>query len=144
MESRSRKTTLETFNDELAILDRPLEGDAEYYDDEKPQHQPPRGPGISAIVFGTLLFAGAGVLFFSHSDPETIIAAAQAAAATAPQQQPRMAARAEPAVVEAPVAAAPSAAADVETDTANAPPKWRSPPPRAAWVKLRGAAKRHR
>jgi len=146
MDSRPRKTTLETFNEELAVLDRPLEGDVEYIDERPQQRQ--RG-GISAIIIGTVFFAGAGVLFFSHPDPETIIAAAQAAAATAPQQPPPTAA---PPVVEVPVANAAAATApsgtadaDAEMDTANAPPKWRSPPPRAAWVKLSGAARaRHR
>ena len=156
MDSRPRKTTLEIFNEELAVLDRPLEGDVEYIDERPRQRQ--RG-GISAIIIGSVFFAGAGVLFFSHPDPETIIAAAQAAAARAPQPPPTTAA---PTVVESPVAnpavaTVPSgtaaaeaepdadADADAEMDTANAPPKWRSPPPRAAWVKLSGAARaRHR
>jgi len=148
MDSRPRKTTLENFNEELAALDRPLEGDVEYYD-ERPQPRPRRWAGTSAVIIGTVFFAGAGVLFFSHPDPETIIAAAQAAAASAPQQPQPTAAPAEPVVVpaavaEAPVAIASGPAAADETSTANASPKWRSPPSRAAWIKLRGASRRHR
>src|SRR6185436_4203786 len=31
-----RKSTIEVFNDELSVLERPLEGEVEYFDEEKP------------------------------------------------------------------------------------------------------------
>jgi len=162
MDSRPRKTTLETFNEELAILDRPLEGDVEYYDERPRRRQ--RWAGTSLVIIGAVFFAGAGVLFFSHPDPETIIAAARAAAARSPQAPltPVAAAPAEapPATAEAPAIEAPAATAEApaieapaqpapqpttaeETSTANAPSKLRSPPPRAAWIKLGSASRRH-
>src|SRR5688572_4005473 len=103
MDSRPRKTTLETFNDELAILDRPIEGEVEYYDERPSQRR--RWPGMSAAVIGLVVFAGAGAVFFSHKDPETIIAGARAAAATAPTPPP---APPSPSIVEVPAIAAPA------------------------------------
>ena len=82
MDSRPRKTTLETFNEELAILDRPLEDDVEYIDERPPRRR--AWQGMSAVIISTALLPARAVLFFSHPDPDAIIAAAQAAAATAP------------------------------------------------------------
>ena len=134
MDSRPRKTTLENFNEELAILDRPLEGDVEYYD-ERPRRQP-RWPGMSTVIIGFALFAGAGALFFTHSDPETIIAAAQAAAATAPKPPSPSTPMVDVPAVTAPEVPAPPPAA-VAMEPATEAPKWRQPPPRKAWTKLR-------
>ncbi len=139
MDSRPRKTTLENFNEELAILDRPLEGDVEYYD-ERPRRQP-RWPGMSTVIIGFALFAGAGALFFSHSDPETIIAAAQAAAASAPTPPPPSPSTSPP-MVDAPAVTAPEVPAAPPAPVAMEPAateasKWRQPPPRKAWTKLR-------
>ena len=150
MDSRPRKTTLENFNEELALLDRPLEGEVEYYDERPRRRQ--RWAVTSPVIIGSVFFAGAAVLFLSRPDPDTIIAAAQAAAARAPaalHATPVAAAPAAPAV-EAPAAPvpeptnAPEPTTADETSTANAPLKLRSPPPRAAWIKLSGASRRHR
>ena len=135
---RPRKTTLENFNDELAVLDRPLDGDVEYYDD-RPRRQP-RWPGMSTVVIGFVLFAGAGALFFSHSDPETIIAAAQAAAARAPTP-PTPSPSTSPVIVDVPAVTVPEVPVAppeaVATEPATEAAKWRQPPPRQAWTKLR-------
>ena len=144
MDSRPRKTTLENFNDELAILDRPLEDEVEYYD-ERPRRQQ-RWAATSPVIIGSVFFAGAAVLFLSRPDPDTIIAAAQAAAARAPaaaQSTPVATPPVAPAV-EAPATPVPEPTTADETSTANAPLKLRSPPPRAAWMKLRGASRGHR
>src|SRR5688572_19171418 len=123
MDSRPRKTTLETFNEELAILDRPIEGEVEYYDDRPPRRR--RWPGMSAVVIGFGIFAGAGALFFSHQDPETIIAGARAAAtATAPT----LPSPSPPTVDVSPVtAAAPPPPPPVAMEPATEAPKWRQP-----------------
>jgi len=144
MDSRPRKTTLESFNEELALLDRPLEGEVEYYDERPRRRQ--RWAVTSPVIIGSVFFAGAAVLFLSRPDPDTIIAAAQAAAArapAAPQVTPAVAAPAAPAA-EAPATPVPEPTTADETSTANAPLKLRSPPPRAAWIKLSGASRRHR
>lgn len=136
MDSRPRKTTLETFNDELAILDRPIAGDVESQDVQTPP--PQQWPAMSAVIMGLLVFAGAGVLFFSHPDPGTVIAAAHAAAATTPQPLPTSPSPRMPDIlaVSAPeVPLAPIAAVAMEPATEAA--KWRQPPPRKAWTKLR-------
>ena len=136
MDSRPRKTTLENFNEELAILDRPLEGEVEYYD-ERPRRRE-RWGGTSAVIIGFVFFAGAGVLFFSHADPDTIIAAAQAAAATAPTPPPPPSPTVDvqpTAVPEIPPPAAPPSTVALEPPAEVA--KWRQPPPRKAWTKLR-------
>jgi hypothetical protein len=135
MDSRPRKTTLETFNDELAILDRPIEGEVEYYDERPSQRR--RWQGVSAVVIGFGVFAGAGALFFSHQDPETIIAAAQAAAAATAPTSPSP----SPSIVEVPAVTAPAMPpappAAVAMEPATEAAKWRQPPPRKAWTKLR-------
>jgi hypothetical protein len=135
MDSRPRKTTLETFNEELAILDRPLENDVEYIDERPPRRQ--AWQGMSAIVISTALVACAAVLFFSHPDPDTIIAAAQAAAATAPTPPLPPPPAPEAPAVAATAIAPPPPAAPVASEPSAESAKWRQPPPRNAWAKLR-------
>jgi hypothetical protein len=59
MDSRPRRSTLETFNEEMALLDRPLENDEiEYYDEEPPPRRWPRLVFVGAVLCG-LGFGGA-------------------------------------------------------------------------------------
>ena len=95
---------------------------------------------MSTVIISLGLFAGAGVLFFSHSDTDTIIAGAQAAAATAPTA-PTASTSMAPAMVDVPAVTAPEAPqatpAAAAVEPATEAPKWRQPPPRKAWAKLR-------
>src|SRR3954465_12997143 len=57
---RGRKSTLDNFNEEMAVLDRPLEGDVEYAD-EAPRRSRMRGVALFAgVVLGMGL--GGGVM----------------------------------------------------------------------------------
>jgi hypothetical protein len=134
MDSRPRKTTLETFNEELAILDRPLDNDVEFID-ERPLRRR-AWQGMSAVLISTALVAGGALLFFSHPDPDAIIAAARAAAAAAPTAPlPPPPAQQAPAVAVTEIAPPPPAPVAIEPS--GEPATWRQPPPRTAWTKLR-------
>ena len=84
---RPRRTTLETFNDEMAVLDRPLENDVEYFD-EKP---PAKRRRFGAIAGGVLVLGAVASLLFSrgsgeaHATPPLAIASASV---TAPAPAP--------------------------------------------------------
>ena len=45
-----RKSTIELFNDDLAVLDRPLEGEVEYFDDAQPPSRWRQGVAFFAVV----------------------------------------------------------------------------------------------
>src|SRR5262245_43837278 len=135
MNPRPRKTTLETFNDELAVLDRPLESDVEYYD-EKP---PSRWRGTASIVVGVIaLGAVSGLVFVKMRSSHAAVAATPAAAVAAPAGKP------SPAIAAAPAAPAPVAAAMPQADEAVEVPaddpavddSPRRPPTRAEWSKI--------
>jgi len=81
---RARKSTLETFNEEMAILDRPLDSEVEYIDEAPP---PSRLKRMRALI-GVVMVMGVGAgLFLSRRQPAvaSIIAPAQ------PSQAPAMA-----------------------------------------------------
>jgi hypothetical protein len=121
---RTRKTTLETFNDEMAVMDRPLEGEEEFYDEPRPRRW--RVPAIGAAIFA--LSCGAYLGLARHrgvADAATVATApappsARAAVAAAPAPEPAAAPAAAPAPGEAaaaPTAAAPSPAPIVADDS---------------------------
>jgi hypothetical protein len=56
---RLRRTTLDQLNAELAVLDRPLEDEVEYYDDPPPNRTWRR----VGTALGAFLFLGVGALF---------------------------------------------------------------------------------
>src|SRR5581483_9300070 len=66
MDSRPRRSTLETFNEEMALLDRPLENEEIEYYDEEPPRRPWRRLGafvvVAAIGVAGGAFGGARVL----------------------------------------------------------------------------------
>jgi hypothetical protein len=153
-EVRARRTTLETFNDEMAVLDRPLENEVEYVD-EAPQPSRWRGVALFAgIVLG--LGMGGGVIMSRRQPAVAPIAQAPQAAApvaAAPVPAPvAAAAPAAPAAAEAPAApaeepvlaaqvpAAPQAAAaaaeDDEADEASAA----APSSHGAWTKVKSSS----
>jgi len=139
MDPRPRKTTIETFNDELAVLDRPLENDVEYYD-EKP---PSRWPKITSVLFGVVVIGAASGLVFVKMRSSNA-APAQAAAPAPAVATPSAPIAVAPAPAPTPVAA-PTPAAE-ETDEASVDEPAEAPaadeaapraPSRAAWTKIR-------
>lgn len=116
---RIRKTTLEHFNEEMSVLDRPLEGEVEFYDEPKPRRW--RVPATGAAIF--LVSCGAYLGVLRHRSTAAALAAPAPAAVVA----------AAPAVATPPpVAAAPSGSAAVEP--ASAPPAPAPAPSAAAPV----------
>jgi len=59
---RVRKTTVDVFNDEMSVLDRPLEGEVEYYDEPKPRRW--KVPAIGLAIF--MVSCAGGYLAFAH------------------------------------------------------------------------------
>jgi hypothetical protein len=147
--NRPRRDSLETFNLEMAPLDRPIEGEVEYED------EPPSRWRQAGALVGIVLFVGlAGALLIARQQSKaatrTEKAQQQAPAAAAPAPAAPVAAAAQPAApapVPAPALAAatpepaPAAAAEADADEADAQAAqdaaaWRAPP-RAAWAKIR-------
>ena len=86
---RERKSTLDTFNDEMAVLDRPLEGDVEYAD-EAPRPSRMRGVALFAGVVLGMGMAGGVMLSRRHAAaPPSAQAAQPAAPAPATAAAPR-------------------------------------------------------
>ena len=149
--SRGRRSTLETFNDELAVLERPLEGEVEYFD-EKPPSRLPRFVGFVAVIL--VVGVGGSFLISRHRAAAGTQVVATAPSSPAPAAaQPVLAAHAEapaatePAPVEA--AAAPAAEEAPSDDEATAGDDSARPAPRsrAEWGKVRnkpGATKHAR
>ena len=65
---RERKSTLDTFNDEMAVLERPIEGDVEYVD-EAPRPSRMRGVALFAGVVLGMGLAGGVILSRRHAAP---------------------------------------------------------------------------
>jgi hypothetical protein len=128
---RPRRTTLETFNDEMAVLDRPLENDVEYFD-EKP---PAKRRRFGAIAGGVLVLGAVASLLFSRGSGEAH-ATPPLAIASAPVTAPAPAPVVEP-VAPAPVAPTPVA---MNNEPPAAMPHASS---RAAWTKAAAAPSRH-
>ncbi len=82
MDSNDCRTTLDRFNAELAILDRPLEDDIEYYDDPRPRRLWQRiGATLGAF---TLLGAVAAFAVTRWSSPAAATEAVPRAALSVP------------------------------------------------------------
>ena len=120
---RARRSTLDFFNDEMAVLDRPLEGAVEYVD-EAPRPSRWRRVGMFAVVVAVMGVGGGVVMSRRHAAVESRAQASQ------PGTSPGVAAPsvvAATATTPAPVAGAPApAAADdgsgTEEDAAAAAP----------------------
>lgn len=148
--SRKRRSTLDTFNDEMSVLERPLEGEVEYFD-EKPPSRLPRLVGFVAVI----VVVGVGGSFLISRHRATAGTQAQASPPSSPAPaaaQPVLAARAEApaatAVAPAEAAAADTAAAAPSDDaTAGDDSARPAPGAGAGWGKVRnkaGAAKHAR
>ena len=129
---RPRRSTIETFNDELAVLDRPLEQDVEYFD-EKP---PAKGRRFGAIAGAVLVLGAAASLLVSrgsgqaHATPPLAIASAPV---TAPAPAPEI-------TPVAPVLPPPAPAQVAMNDAP--PPAMPRVSSRAAWTKAAAPARR--
>ncbi|HEY6476952.1 MAG TPA: hypothetical protein VI456_10250 [Polyangia bacterium] len=78
---RVRKTTLDNFNEEMSVLDRPLdEVEVEFYDEPKPRRW--RVPAIGAAIFALSCGAYLGVLRHRRTAEATSAATVPAPAAT--------------------------------------------------------------
>ncbi len=130
---RPRKNTIERFNDELSVLERPLEGDVEYYDEAPP---PSRFRRVGAFVLVAGLTCAGSLFVMRHFANRAAVAppapvpvaiaapiAAPAAAepAVAPPSPPSSPDRAAPAALAAadPAPAAPELTADKEAPAAD-------------------------
>jgi hypothetical protein len=117
---RIRRSTLERFNDEMSLLDHPVEPDIdpEFYEPEPPSKR----PRIVATLVAALVVGGGGLLFLSrHMGSETpselaVVPAPATPAAMIPSPMPAPAV--EPAT---PVAPAPVETAPAPAETAPAP-----------------------
>src|SRR4051812_12612070 len=138
---RGRKSTLDNFNEEMAVLDRPLEGDVEYAD-EAPRRSRMRGVALFAgVVLGMGL--GGGVMLSrrhaaappsAEAAPPAMAAMAAAAPAAAPTV---LAAQVEPkAAPEAPAAEAAGSAAEEDDSAKDDGTGPAVPGSHAAWDKV--------
>ena len=121
---RPRKNTIERFNDELSVLERPLEGDVEYYDETPP---PSRWRRWGAFVLVAGLTCGGSLFAMRHFSQREAVA----------QSSPLRAAIAAPAVA-APTVAPPSPPSS--SDRATPPTLAAADPATAAEPELGPAA----
>jgi hypothetical protein len=118
---RVRKTTLDNFNEEMSVLDRPMEVEVEFYDEPRPRRW--RVPAIGAAIF--VLSCGAYLGLLRHRRAaEAASAATVPAAAPAPvvASAPSVPSAATTAAMPPPAAAAPAtpAPAPVVADRSDA------------------------
>ena len=148
---RPRRNTLDTFNDEMSVLDRPLEGEVEY---EEPRPSRWGRLGMFVGIVAAVGIGGGFALSRRHAALTLVAEASTPAAATAPAvaapapaapapaaARPTVLAAASPA---AEAAAAPVAADDDAGDDDSAQPAPASP---VAWDKVKtksGHGKRSR
>ena len=142
-----RKSAIEVFNEELAVLERPLEGEVEYFDDAQPPSRWRQAGAFFAVVVvvgvgGALLIsrnraaADARELAAGQASPAAAVAAAPPSPALAAAQTPPA-----PAAPEAPAAAADAPAADeAAADSAGEDSAQPAPATRLAWTKVRTKA----
>jgi hypothetical protein len=144
---RPRRSTLETFNEEMAVLERPLEGDVEYIDEKLPPRWPQRiglFVGVVALVGigGSLVMSRhrAAVAPVEPAPPAAAVVVAALPSAPIAEAQPAAAVPAQPAAApEAqPAAAAPAEAdddADADDRAGADAAAWKAPA-RTEWTKV--------
>jgi hypothetical protein len=141
---RGRKSTLDNFNDELSVLDRPLEGDVEYAD-ELPRRSRMRGVALFAGVVLGMGLAGGVILSRRHaaapSRAEAAPSATAASAALPAAATTVLAAQVEPKPVpEAPAAVAAGPAAEEDDSAKDDGTGPAVPGSHAAWDKVKAKA----
>jgi len=133
-QTRPRRTTLECFNEELAVLDRPLENEVEYYDDPPPP-SPWRWAGGIA---GAAVLLGVAAGFLLTRQPSVALASAERPLPQLPVVAIQAVAPAAMAETPAPATTAiePSAPTAVEEPATNERSVRQAPASKAAWAKL--------
>jgi hypothetical protein len=121
---RVRTTTLDRFNQEMSVLDQPLDGEVEYYDEPRPRRWRVRAIGVAifALSFGGYLTAARyrhapQVAASELSAPPP--AAEVAAAVPAPPSAPAVATPARAATAAAPPPEKPETASADKTAAAS-------------------------
>jgi len=153
LEPRTRRSTIERFNDEMAVLDRPLENEAEYFEEEPPR----KGRRLGVLACAAVALGAAAFMLWSRvsgavsAAPPLVVASALSVAepasppvaAPAPAHVPVV----QPVPAPSPAASAPVAMAEPapeQTPPAAMPHASSS----AAWTKAVGSkgreAKQHR
>ena len=146
--ARVRTTTLDRFNQEMSVLDQPLDGEVEYYDEPQPRRWRVRAIGVAifALSFGGYLTVARhrhapGVAARESAEPPPATEIVAAVPAPPPAPAVAMAAPAAPAT-EKPESAsdgkpeAPSKAVALRTKADDGhhhhhfPPREQAPPPR--------------
>ena len=145
--ARKRRSTLDTFNDEMSVLERPIDGEVEYFD-EKPPSRWPRFIGFVAVM--VIVGVGGSFLISRHRAAAGTQALASPPGSPAPAAaQPVLAAQAEApaATAVAPAAAAAEEAPSDDEATAGDDSARPASGSGAEWGKVRnkaGAAKHAR
>ena len=137
--ARPRRSTLETFNEELAVLDRPLEGDVEYYDEVPPRRRFRPLP-VAVAVFA---LTGGGLWALSAHRGKGPIEVGALATSLPPASVPAFTSPppTAPAVAPSGTAAVPIATPPAATPTESpaesdeVPTRSSSPPSTAVWAK---------
>jgi hypothetical protein len=130
---RIRRSTLERFNDEMSLLDRPIaqDIDPEFYEAEPPSKR----PRIVATLVAAIVLGGGGFLFLSRPGGGELAAVPAAATPAAMIPAPRPAA---PAAAPA-IAVVPEVEADVEAEVDAVPsdvPSVAAAIAPSAWTKI--------
>jgi len=138
METRSRKNTIERFNDEMAVLDRPLEGEVEYIDEKPPR----RWRHLVAFAATVAIVGGGGAYLLSHHRAAIAAASAEQAPSAPQPVQAQAPAPAQPVlatqVTPAPGAAAAPAIADAPAEGDSADDDAEAAPVApSAWSKVK-------
>src|SRR4051794_26460786 len=125
--ARPRRSTLETFNEEMAVLERPIEGDVEYYDEIPPVRRLRLLPLAAAIV----AVAGGGLLVLSGHRAGAPIDAAAVPASMPPVSVSTFNSKPHgvPAIATIATSGVPSATSAVPTAAAPTAPPTESPAP---------------
>jgi hypothetical protein len=137
--ARPRRSTLETFNEELAVLDRPVEGDVEYYDEVPPARRLRLLP-VAVAVFAA---AGGGLWALSAHRAKARSEVGALAVSIPPASVPAFTPTppSAPAVAPSGTVAAPIATAPIATPTESAeendevPARTSSAASTAVWAK---------
>jgi hypothetical protein len=143
---RQRRSTLDTFNDEMAILERPIEGDVEYVDDKPPT----RWKHLAAFIATVAIVGGGGAFMIkrhraavaarNEPSPPAAVMVASAAPSPARAAAPAPAPAARPAAAPAAAAAAATATAPADDDSADDDAAEAPPAAQSAWSKVKSGA----
>ena len=149
---RPRRSTLETFNEEMSVLDRPLEGEVEYYDEAPSRLSAWRRVGMFVGVAVLIGVGGAVVMSRHHAQaaaaaqpaaPASAVVIATAAPAVVPPpalvaEQPAPAAVAPAEAPSAPIAVAEAPAENPAADDEPAPVAPVAHVAHSAWSLING------